>query len=230
MKRLLTTSILVAALSALGGRTATAIPIGPDTFEDGTTNNWLVNLLGTGPTAPVPVNVPTGGPAGLDDAYMLLTSIGGLGEGSRLAVLNVAQWSGNYIANGVSAIKMDLLNVGSTDLSLRVLFEAVGPMGPTDVAASTNPVLLAAGSGWTSAVFPILPTDLTAVEGSVTNALSNTVAFRIFNSPTATFPPPPIVAQLGVDNIQAVPEPASAFLLALGLGSLALRGRRRNNT
>jgi hypothetical protein len=157
MKRLLTTSILVAALSTVGVRSAAAIPIGPDTFEDGTTNNWLVNLLGMDPTAPVPVNVPTGGPAGVDDAYMLLTSTGGVGEGSRLAVLNVAQWSGNYIAAGLSAVTMDLLNVGSTDLSLRVLFQAVGPMGPTDVAASTNPVLLAAGSGLDICRFPNSP-------------------------------------------------------------------------
>jgi len=228
MYRFIGISILVVGLSSLGARPAAAVPIGVDTFQDGTTENWLVNLLGMGPLAPLPANIPTGGPAGAGDAFMQLTSLGGVGDGSRLVAINLAQWSGDYLAAGVSAIKMDVINLGTTDLSLRVLFEAVGPMGPTDVAASTNPVLLAAGSGWTSAVFPILPENLTAIEGAVTNALSHTVAFRIFSSPSATFPPPPIAARLGVDNIQAVPEPASALLLLIGLGGVSIRQRRKS--
>src|SRR6188768_3273056 len=59
---------------------AYALSIGMvDTFEDGTVQNWTVNLLGMGVSQAPPVNVPTGGPAGVNDNYLLLSSIGGTG-------------------------------------------------------------------------------------------------------------------------------------------------------
>ena len=134
---------------------AIAVTVGQiDTFEDGTTQNWLVGLLGAPHPAP-PVNVPTGGPAGLDDNYLLLTAVGGQGPGNRLSVINVAQWSGDYISAGINAITMDMNNLGSTDLYLRLLF--ADPLGgpPTNLAFSKDAIFLAAGGGWTSMVFPI---------------------------------------------------------------------------
>jgi hypothetical protein len=112
---------------------------------------------------------------------------------------------------------------------LRLLFEEVGPMGPVNVAESTAPLLLPAGSGWTSLVFPVGLSSLTALEGSVAAALSNANVLRIFHNPAMGFPPPPVAARLGIDNIQAVavPEPAMLLLLATGLGAVARRRRPR---
>src|SRR4029453_3320693 len=97
-----------------------------DNFEDGTTQNWVINLLGMGspPPSTLPTNVPTGGPAGAGDNYLRLTSTG-IPEtaGSRLvAVQYQHQWAGNYIAAGITAITMDVNNLGDTDHYLRVLF------------------------------------------------------------------------------------------------------------
>ena len=53
--------------------------IGPgqtDTFEDGTLLGWDM-----GPPAPSPTNEATGGPAGMDDNFLRITSdAGGAGE------------------------------------------------------------------------------------------------------------------------------------------------------
>jgi hypothetical protein len=73
-----------------------------DNFEDGTTQNWVVGLLGAVPPFP-PANVPTGGPTGAGDNYLLLTSIFSafLEPGNRLAVINLSQWTGNYLSAAV---------------------------------------------------------------------------------------------------------------------------------
>jgi PEP-CTERM motif-containing protein len=196
-----------------------------DDFEDGTTQNWVVGLLGA-PSPVPPVNVTDGGPLGAGDNYMQLTSIGGAGAGSRLVAINLSQWAGNYTSLGFTSISMDLRNLGDTDLSIRLYLE--NPMGapPTDDAV-TDSILLPAGGDWTHATFDVSAAGLTALNGSVATLLSNVTALRIMHSPAAGFPPPAIAAVLGVDNITAIPEPSTILLSALGLGALLLKAYRR---
>jgi hypothetical protein len=201
-----------------------------DTFEDGTTQGWMVNLLGMGSPPAPPQNIATGGPAGVDDNYLQLTSTGGQGAGSRLTALNIDQWTGDYTTAGVGAISMDLRNLGSNDLRIRLFLE--NPMGgpPTD-AAITNEVLLPGGGGWTHAVFLVDAASLTTLFGDVNTLLSNVTTLRIYHAGDAvpaSFPGPAIVAQLGVDNIAAaaVPEPLGLTLLGLAAAGIAMRRRR----
>jgi len=228
-------AVMILATGLALARPAFAVVLGQtDTFEDGTTSNWIINAsgFGTPPVGALPVNVATGGPAGANDNFLQLTSLGGSGAGSRLTVNNLAQWTGDYIAVGIGAIAMDLNNLGSTELSLRLLFAdpTVGP--PTNIAISTAPVILLAGSGWTSVLFPISPADLTALKGSIIGALTNATEIRLFHSVSDAFPGDAIVASLGVDNIQArqtttVSEPATLALFGLGLAGLgAARGKK----
>ena len=200
-----------------------------DTFEDGTTQDWLVGALGATHPAP-PQNVASGGPGGADDNYLVIHSLGGGGPGSRLSVMNLSQWGGDYVAAGVGAIQMDLMNLGATDLDLRLLIAnpVAGP--PTDVAVSTLAVHLPAGSDWTRVLFPIGLTDLTLLgTGSLADALATATELRLFHNASPDFPPPVIVAELGVDNIHAlVPEPAAiAHSLVLALSALGIVGWRR---
>ncbi len=196
-----------------------------DDFEDGTTQNWLVSLLGAPHPAP-PANVPGGGPAGVDDNYLQLTSIGGGGAGSRLTVINVSQWAGDYLAAGVQGISMDLRNLSNADLSLRLAFNDAAAGPPANVAVSSAPFSLAAGGGWTSAYFPIAPGDLTAILGDASLALSGATELRLFHGAATGFPGEPIVSQLGVDNIRAlsapVPEPSTGLLLGIGVAALVV--------
>lgn len=200
-----------------------------DTFEDGTTDGWVVALGGAPHPAP-PVNEPTGGPTGIGDNYLKLTAIGGSGPGSELVAINIGQWRGDFIEAGISGVAMDVKNFGPNDLSLRLVFSDPSGGPPVNVAFSTIPYFLPAGRGWISILFPITPADLTAGSGSVTAALHNTTALRLYDSADADFPGDPTVAVLGVDNITATPEPTSAVLL--GSGPLALyslktwRGRK----
>jgi hypothetical protein len=226
---ILRTCILVPAMAAL----VSAVTVGQiDTFQDGTTMGWFV---GSFDHPNPPHNFPTGGPAGAGDAYLRLTASGGSGAGSRLAVLNEGQWAGDYTAAGITQIKMDVNNFGPDDLHLRLLFEDLdGPGPPVNLALSANAIILPAGSGWTSVVFPVLPGDLVLETfGTVAGALANTDTLRIFHNPNPTFPGPgagipPVNAVLGVDNITAaIPEPGAVLFVAPSLGVLlALRCRR----
>ena len=198
-----------------------------DNFEDGTTQGWLVGLLGSPHPAP-PVNVSDGGPQGAGDNYLKLTSIGGVGAGNRLVAINLAQWAGNYTAAGITTISMDLLNLGTTDLSIRLYLENPMNAPPTDDAVS-QAIFLQAGGGWTHADFGIDAQSLTSLHGNLNTLLSNVTALRIVHTPSAEFPGAPIVGMLGVDNITAaVPEPASAVLLIGGVGALLFLYRRRS--
>lgn len=191
-----------------------------DTFEDGTTQGWQINLLGLGapPAEALPQNVPSGGPNGIDDAYLRLTSTGTPGGGGRLTAINMVQWAGDYLNSGVQAIRMDVNNFGTSDLFLRLLFAdpITGP--PQNQAFSTDPIFVPGGSGWMSILFPINPDDFTVALGSVESALGNATELRLYHSPAAEFPGPMITAQLGVDNVEArgiarVPDIASTSLL-----------------
>lgn len=225
--------LLALSIVCLGAGRASAVSIGLiDTFEDGTTANWRINLLGMGNNAFQPVNVPSGGPAGLDDNFMLMRSSGLTGAGGRLVALNPAQWAGDYVAAGIRKISMDVNNLGSTDLFLRLLFE--DPMGaPPENEAFTTSVFLPAGSGWTPISFLVDPGSLIVEEGSALNALQNATILRIFSNPDAEGPDEaePIAAMLGVDNIEAVatPEPSSLILLTTGVAAVYRRSRRRRD-
>lgn len=234
----LLSNALVAAALVLLGLPAHALVLGQiDTFQDGTTAGWQINLLGNGGSATPPQVVATGGPTGANDSYLELSATGGFsGPGSRLTALNPAQWAGDYLALGIPTLEMDLRNLGVSDLSIRLLFE--NPVGapPADVAISNASIFLPAGSGWTHAVFTIDPTLFTALAGTATGALSTSTILRLVHAPAPTFPGPTIAAVLGVDNFSAgpverpgpfndVPEPSALLLLAAGAAALAL-GRR----
>ena len=199
-----------------------------DTFSSGV-QGWTAGGGPFGSTPPVPpAVVATGGPAGAGDAFLQITSGGGDGPGSRLVAMNVfGQWSGNYTAAGVTAISMDLKNLGQTDLTVRLYFEDPIPNPPANEAVSDG-FLLRAGADWTHAVFAVTPAALTVLQGSAGAVLGNTTVLRIFSNTAADFPPEQLAGVLGVDNIHAIPEPATALTLLAGLALLAgVRQRRR---
>jgi len=121
---------------------------------------------------------------------------------------------------------MDLINLGQTTLDVRLQFEDPMMAPPADLAVSTNPFVLAPGSGWQHAVFSLNPSAFTAPFGSVTAALSKTTALRIIHSAVAD-EATSVIGVLGVDNIQAVPEPATFLLFGAGLGLCVFKRLRR---
>lgn len=202
---LATLTVLCALLAPAAAR---AVVIGQvDDFEDGTTRDWVVGIAGVEPNAP-PANVPTGGPRGAGDHYLLLTAVSREIFGNRLTVINQTQWTGDYLAAGIDAIAMDVRNLGATPLALRLQLSdpAPGSLVRGDNAAfSTVAVNVPAGGGWTRVAFPVDADSLTAGSGTVLDALANVTDLRIFHNPNPRFPGPRIDARLGVDNVTARP-------------------------
>lgn len=194
-----------------------------DDFEAGTVLGW-----GNG-SAPDPVNITTGGPLGLNDNYLQITSDGS-GPGGKLTSYNRAQWLGNYNAAGVTEIAMDLKGFsspGSADLSIRfALKTGTGSGAPGYV--STTAFALPIDGLWHHAVFSLSAMTAVGSPGTLNAVLAGPLEARILHAAAAnTVHGDSIVGQFGVDNIQAVPEPAVTGLCALGFGAFALRRRAR---
>jgi hypothetical protein len=205
--------VLGLAALLLAPAVCSAVAIGQiDDFEDGTTQDWQSGL--SNPNGPA--NVATGGPAGAGDSFLQLTSSGS-GSGGKLVAFCTDQWAGDYLAAGLNSIQMQVKNLGATNLVLRLIFEneVVGQS-----LGTISPVNLPAGSDWTTVSFSLAAGNLTG--GSYAAVMNNVTTFDIAHGPnpiSARSSSPNIVAQLGVDNITAVPEPNAI--------ALAVAARRR---
>ena len=190
----------------------------------GQTDTFPADIMGW--FGATPLWMSGGGPGGASDPFLRLTSTGGSGQSSHMAVFNDAQWSGNFTAAGVTAISVDLRNLGATDLVMRLTF-----FDPTlgNRWVSNQTANLAAGSGWQSFTYQLSAAGFTRVQGS------NTFADEMQNVSRMMFRHAPgnpsangvsSVATLGIDNVHAVPEPASVCMVGLGLAALIRRRRK----
>jgi hypothetical protein len=171
-------------------------PAQVDDFEDGTTMGWEEGAPSPNP----PANIPDGGPGGAGDAYLENESAGGTGAGSRMVMFNNAQWSGDYLTTGAVALEADLLNLGATELPMRVAVEGAGG----GRYASLDPIVLPAGSGWQHVVFDLSDAGMVVVGGSQTLAdvLSSVVELRVLASDVPDWNGDSMVATLGMDNLR----------------------------
>ena len=208
-----------------------------DSFSDGTAQGWEMGVASV--TATHMAVIPDGGPAGAGDSILQVVADGTSVAGGRLTFFNQAQWSGDYLSAGITAIAMDLNNIGSSEtLNLRLGinggFRDAGLNFIGGLFATSAVATLDSGSGWTHTVFSLLPGDLVPVSGrsgvagnDVAAALGNVLELRLLNSATPDWNGLPVSATLGVDNITAVPLPSALVLLASGVVALLAKRRRR---
>ena len=191
-------------------------------FQDGTLQGWV-----TGPNAPLPTNVATGGPAGAGDRYLLVAPL------SHLAVFNPSSdWSGNYQSASVLDVGVDFLNPNANTAANLAKMRVV-LFGPTGSRwTSSNFVTVPTDNQWHHYTFSLRQSDLTQVLGSDSYAtMFAGVAQIMFRHDDGTSPPgvgggTPFSGNIGVDNVTAiVPEPTGfAGIIA---SAMILKRRRR---
>jgi len=215
--------LLLAALALLQSTIpfAGAITVGMvDTFS-GSLDNWQ-----KGQVNPTFLSVvSSGGPAGDGDSYLRSVADGSSSFG-RLTVFNQNQWNSNFATDGITSIRMDLLNSGNSTLQIRLGLRNSGGAG----FISSTPFVLSTGSIWQTAEFSLAESAFTVVgsPGAFSNFLGNSFALRILHATgTSNLNGTSVVSTLGVDNITAVPEPKIITLLVCGLAILALKKRRQ---
>ncbi len=211
----LATLILLSSLAA----PAAAITINQfDDFQDLTAMGWTKGNASSFP----PTVIPNGGPTGAGDAWLQNEAFGGGGPDSKQVLFNNAQWTGDYLAAGVDRIDAMFFNHDDQPMYMRVALE--GTSGQR--YASTDFFFLPADGAWHAASFDLTAASLTQVGGSdpLNTVLAGVGELRILSrESTPGWRGDAIEATLGIDNITALPEPASLFLI--GLAAVCLRRR-----
>jgi hypothetical protein len=203
-----------------------------DNFESGIAN-WI-NPAGL-------ATVQLGGPAGATDHFLRIATNGAVaGSGSLLVAFNQTQWIGDYSAQNIGSIEMDLKNINfpnsGAGMSVRIALRT-DTLGASTPAYVSDPFTLLADNNWHHAVYLLNEANFTPVNSPPPFAsvlAGGNMDFRILHNPLAeaigasTFP---IAGQLGVDNIRAapVPEPGSFALCGIAL-SIAVGGFRRRRS
>jgi hypothetical protein len=215
-------SIVFSLAVVLSATSAFGVVIGQvDTFQDGL-DNWQGGVGGFSVA-------PTGGPAGAGDQYLQLSS-GASPLPPRLVGFNDSQWLGNFTAAGVTAVAMDLLNTGTTPLTMRVAIRegTSGSTTPGYATSNADAFILPADGQWHHAVFDLDAASLTGFNSPqpLATDLANVKDFRILESAAPSGVGDMVTAQVGVDNVTAVPEPSALALIAIAAAFILPRARR----
>ena len=168
LRRSITIALYVCALAAARQAHGGQITNGQvSDFQDGTTQGWVSGAPNPNPPT---VLLNSHGPG---DHALEVVATGVFGAGSRLATFNSSQWAGDYLSADVTSILMDLNNVGSTDLDIRLAVSGSGGDFST-----TSSLFLTSESGWTRFAFPVDVADWTSVGGFNLNATLSAVGSR----------------------------------------------------
>jgi len=206
--------IVATACSSLGAQAVVLFDV--DTFTAGGFEGWS-----GGPSR----LVTGGGPGGASDNYYRVNATGGNGSGSRMATYNLnTEWVGDYDAAGVTGLKFDFKNIGTSTMRLRaVVFDASG-----NVWTSTAAFVVSGGTNWQSVFLPMNAGTMTLATGfsDWTTSYQNVDRIMIRHGDDINANGTPVVASVGFDNIQAVPEPGTMTAIVAGLAAFARRRKR----
>ncbi len=194
-----------------------------DDFEDGSsTQGWREG----GPSTTAPFVFTTGGPAGEGDGFLANTSDANGGPGGRMVVRNTAQWTGDYLLEGIAGIRTQMANFGDANLYMRIAVESRSALNGR--YASTIAITLPPDGVWRELFFPLQAMRRVSGSNSLSEVLADVTELRILSAESGpAWSGDTVVAQLAMDNIRAVPEPVIAqvplptlpwLLPLLGLG------------
>jgi len=206
---LLATAIFIFAPSTSHGITLGQV----DTFSFGGAFGWTNGGSQVGGPPPV----------GPNDLYFRWQSMGSGGVLKRID--NTSQWSGNYAAAGVTGIEMDLINFTTSVEHMNVNLAVASFY--SDGYGSTTAFDLPPDAQWHPAIFSLTAGSMTGDPQAppFANVLANVKSLTIFDGLGPNFVDSGLVG-FGVDNIRAVPEPASISILVSGIIGVVLMFRR----
>ncbi|MEM6638758.1 MAG: hypothetical protein AAF610_02555 [Pseudomonadota bacterium] len=199
------------ALSAalFAGATAHAIDIEVfNTFDDGaacTLDGWFEPAVSPNP--------PTADAACGADSSCCLTALasGGFGPGSRQVILNESDWIGDFVAAGVSRVRLKAAASGEANVALRI--------GVTDgdtCFVSSDPVLLDSGSpgpgGLETITFELSEDAMTEVLGNncgfgnndLATVLTGVTQFRLLSAENVSWLGDNIASEFQIDDVEAL--------------------------
>lgn len=209
--RLALLSLLVVGASASAGAVS---PGQIDDFQDGTTQSWTSGGINPNP----PTNIPDAGPKGLGDRALRIVATGGFGAGARLTAFNRSQWTGDYLANGIDRIEIQVNNTGTTLLQLRLALNSSAMTQPGLWFSTTTSIALPPASGWKTVEFSIAPQDLTPITGiDADDTLSAVTELRLLHAAQPAFQGDPVAARLFIDNVSASVPSAVPAVPVFGL-------------
>ncbi len=159
--------------------------------------------------------------------------------GSRMAVINREQWTGDFIEAGIDAIHLDALNDGPNfafeDMTIRLGFSSNSASIGSGRVVTTQGFPIARDAGWQQFQFDM--NNLTAISGSsIPEVMSSVTEMRIISAAEPEFIGEQIIARMGIDNITAVstatvPEPSMGWawwgIIVLVFNRLRLAGRTK---
>lgn len=211
-----------AAMAMIAGGVSASVTLGQvDSFDAGVMD-WNNSF---GPQTASWIN--GGGPAGAADAYLQIHSSGApSGAGSRLGAWNDAQWTGDYITQGITSIRMDIAGFEGLATELRLLF--ISNTGSTFTTTATREI--ASDGVWRSYTFDITEAAMTRVGGffGYEDSFRDIWRMHIRHQPGDPAPSggaPAYAGRIGVDNIRAVPGVSSLLLLGLAGSCVCRRSR-----
>ena len=189
-----------------------------DTFENGTVQGWKPEGFGV-----LVSNINGGGPTGINDHYLDVFA-GGSNIQSNLQTHNDSQWTGNFVAAGVTPISMDLKGVFGARHCRSELQSPKALVAQVRSGTVRTPYSLVPDGMWHHAEFSLDQNDLAAVNSPhpLMVDLANVAEMRLIRSAG-----PKVIADVQpgeflVDNITAVPEPSSIANLVAGLAAIML--------
>ncbi len=192
-----------------------------DDFQDGTVMGWEEGAPSPNP----PIVVADGGPSGAGDAFLRNYCTGSGGPGGRMVMFNFAQWTGDYVTEGVDTITAWMrAGASGAPLNMRVTIQGAGG----NRWSSAEAVVVPADDNWYPVTFDLTEAGMVSILGtaSLEDVLSSVNELRILSSTAPEYIGEVIDARLDVDDITALPEPGAIALLAMG-GAAMLRRRNR---
>ncbi len=205
----------------------------------GLVDDFPADVLGwaEGGGSPTPPTwIAAGGP---DGTSHLQNNSDGRGSGGKMVMWNDAQWTGDYLVAGVTRINLFADNRSGSGqvIDLRLAFNGPGGWFVTPAAPIVD--TLFGVDEWQFLTFDLSAAGLTHVtggSGSYAATMGGVTRMEMISENGVSFSTglssnvlqgDAIIAELHVDKIAAVPEPASAIIAILGVLSASLRVKRR---